>query len=352
MKKYLHKHPLKLESGDTLQEVEIAYHTIGSLNASCTNVVWIFHALTGSSDVECWWQGLVGENELLNPNEYFIVCANMLGSAYGTSGPLSVDPVSEEPYFHSFPKITVRDMVSAHELLRLHLGIRKIHFGIGGSMGGQQLLEWSVSHPALFENICLIATNAKHSPWGIAFNETQRMAIENDSTWKNKEIRAGIRGMENARAIALLSYRHYEAYATSQTDESDVLCTDYKASQYQRYQGKKLANRFNAFSYFVLTKAMDSHNVGRNRGGISNALTTVTARALVIGIASDLLFPLSEQRLIAREIRNAQLVIIESTYGHDGFLVETKKLSEIIRNFLSKQKEMPVAYATSAKQII
>jgi len=337
MKKYLHKQPVKLESGVTLPEVEIAYHTIGNLNSSGDNVVWIFHALTANSDATEWWKGLVGESDLINPKKHFIVCANVLGSAYGTTGPLSVNPKSGIPYYHDFPFVTIRDLVKVHDLLRQHLRLNKIYLGIGGSLGGQQLLDWSISQPDLFTNICLIATNARHSPWGIAFNEAQRMAIESDATWQEKKIDAGVDGLRAARSIALLSYRHYDAYLNSQSEVNDDVIDQFKAAGYQKHQGKKLSDRFNAFSYYILSKAMDTHHAGRERGGVEAALALIKARALIVGIQSDLLFPISEQKLIANLIKESEIVLIDSDFGHDGFLVETKKLSQIIGDFLEKE---------------
>jgi len=191
--------PLHLECGDTLQNVKIRYNTFGALNATKTNVVWVFHALTANSNPVEWWPGVVGKGEVINPKDHFIICANMLGSCYGTTGPISA----------KFPLVTIKDMVKLHRVLSAHLGIEKIHLGIGGSMGGQQLLEWAVQEPERFENIVPLATNAFHSPWGIAFNEAQRMALDNIDPSK---------GLEAARAIAMLSYRHYNTFGKTQED--------------------------------------------------------------------------------------------------------------------------------------
>lgn len=325
--------PFVLENGATLPELQIAYHTYGKLNATKSNVVWICHALTANADVADWWKGLVGEGFLINPAEHFIVCANILGSCYGTSSPTTHNIITNETYFVDFPQVTVKDMVKAHDLLRQSLGIEQIETCIGGSMGGQQALEWAILQPDLFKKLILLATNARHSPWGIAFNESQRMAIYADSTWNERRQDAGQAGLSAARSIALLSYRNYGTYLNRQSEETNEKTGDYKASSYQNYQGLKLVRRFNVLSYLILSKAMDSHNVGRGQVSIENALAQIKAKTLVIGITSDMLFPPSEQQFLAKHIPNAQYIEIDSPYGHDGFLVETTKLTEVLKKF-------------------
>jgi len=289
----------KLESGQTLNGYHLAYTTYGTLNKQKDNAVWIFHALTANSDPADWWSGLTGPGKIFDPSDYFIVCVNMPGSCYGSMGPLDTDPSTGQPWFHRFPLFTPRDMIRTYMPLREALGISKIKIGIGGSMGGQQLLEWAIEEPSLFEHIFPIATNAVHSPWGIAFNASQRLAIEMDSTWKTENPEAGIEGMKVARGFALISYRHYTTYGHGQTEHDDALLDGFKSESYQRYQGEKLARRFNAFSYYFLSKSMDSHNLGRERGGLKNALGYITAATMSIGIETDILFPSQEQQFIA-----------------------------------------------------
>lgn len=329
MLQYFHsRERLPLELGGHLDGLQIAYHTYGRPGAP---VVWVCHALTANSDACDWWSGLLGPGALFDPERYFIVCANNLGSCYGTAGPLSPNPKTGEPWFHDFPRITIRDMTAIHDRLCAHLGIRRVHCLIGGSQGGQQAMEWAIMRPDLFERLVLIATNAVHSPWGIAFNESQRMAIACDPTWRLRHQDAGLEGMKTARSIALLSYRHYQAYSSTQQSPDDGLPEVFPAASYQRYQGEKLARRFNAFSYWTLSQAMDTHNVGRGRRGVAAALAQIRADTLVVSISSDLLFPPEEQRLLARHIPGARYAAIESDFGHDGFLVETQALSAVIR---------------------
>ena len=317
-----------LELGGKLNGFQLSYSTLGKLNQTRDNVVWVCHALTANSDCSDWWSGLV--ESLFDPSEYYIICANMLGGCYGSTGPLSNNPEDGKPYFHRFPSLTNRDIVKSFELLRQHLQINGIHTLMGGSMGGQQALEWSIQFPDLVANLIVVGTNAFHSPWGVAFNESQRMAIASDPTWEELHPQAGMNGMKTARAIALLSYRSYQCYLNTQKEDSNQVIDDFKASSYQLYQGEKLYRRFNAYSYWILSKAMDSHNVGRGRDGLSQALAQIKAKATVIGIRTDMLFPLEEQRFLAMNIRDSVYHEIESDFGHDGFLLELEQLSNII----------------------
>jgi homoserine O-acetyltransferase len=325
---------LQLESGLTLKNVEVAYHTFGKLNSDSSNVVWICHALTANSNPYEWWPKICGSEGFFNEKDHFIICANILGSCYGTTGPLTEDENGNK-YYDYFPLVTTRDMAKLHNKLREGLQINRIKILIGASLGGQQALEWAIEYPSIFEQLILIATNAKHSPYGIAFNESQRLAIKADSSFGKKEDSAGKAGLIAARSIALLSYRSYEGYAISQNEENDDLLNNYKASSYQRYQGIKLSERFNAYSYVTLTQAMDAHNVGRNRNGIKNALSRITAKTLIIGINSDVLFPKEEQKFLRNHIAGSRFQLIDSIYGHDGFLIEYQALIEQFKIFLN-----------------
>lgn len=312
----------------------LGYHAFGKLNADRSNVVWVFHALTANSNPVDWWPGLVGSGHLIDPEHFFIVCVNMPGSCYGSLGPLSINPLTGDPYYHSFPFFTTRDMIRAYQPLKDFLGISKIKIGIGGSMGGQQLLEWAIEEPALFEHIVPIATNAFHSPWARAFNASQRHCIELDPTWKNNDPQAGIEGMKVARGVALLSYRNQETYNLNQIDADLNSISSFRSESYQRYQGEKLAARFNAFSYYFLSQSMDSHQVGRGRESVIGALKKIKAKTHLIGIQCDLLFTEKEQAFLAENIPGAFLYMIPSGFGHDGFLLEFDAISSIILDFI------------------
>lgn len=333
---FKHSTPIHLENGRWLPEIELSYTTYGEMNEDKSNVVWVCHAFTGNANPADWWNGLVGDNRLINPDDYYIICVNIPGSYYGSTNALSINPETGEPYYHDFPLLTIRDVINTFEVLRKHLEIDKIHILMGGSLGGQQALEWAVSYPDIIENLILFSSNAVHSPWGIAFNETQRMAIENDPTWPNNDPDAGRDGMKVARAIALLSYRNYYTY--NRTQSRDDGQTDFfRASTYQTYQGEKLVRRFNAFSYWVLTKMFDSHDVSRGRGSLKEALALVKAKTLIVGITTDILFPPEEQELMAQLIPDAKYVEIDSTYGHDGFLIEFDTMTQVIEEWMGKE---------------
>ncbi len=335
---FQYNEPFTLESGETLPGFHLAYTTHGSLNAARNNVVWIFHALTANSNPVEWWPGLVGEGKFFDPAKHFIICVNKPGSPYGSISPLSRNPVTDKPYYHDFPVFTIRDIIRTYQHLKNHLGVEKVAVGLGGSTGGMQLLEWAIEEPELFEHIVPIATNAVLSPWGIAFNASQRMAIEADPTWPENHADAGQRGLATARSIALLSYRHYNGYDITQgRDKAFVPLSEearYAADNYQRYQGLKLVNRFNAICYYRLTQSMDSHDTGRNRNGVTAALKSIKARTLVIGITSDILYPIAEQELLCNNIPGAQLLSIASDFGHDGFLLEYEKIETALKKFM------------------
>jgi homoserine O-acetyltransferase len=259
----------------------------------------------------------------------------MPGSCYGSVNPLSVNLDTGIPYFRNFPFFTPLDMAVAFDQLRDYLGISSIYLGIGGSMGGQQLIAWATRQPNLFRYIVPIATNAFHSPWGKAFNASQRMAIEADPSWQDGNPDAGMAGMKVARSVALISYRHYEIYGKTQHD-ADKALENTRSESYQKYQGEKLAKRFNPLSYYMLTKSMDSHHLGRGVFEAEEMLERIVSKCLVIGISSDLLYPVCEQEFLAKHIPGAQLAVIDSFYGHDGFLLEDEKLNALLIPFLSK----------------
>ena len=336
---FSYNRPFQLESGITLARFNLTYTTLGKLNARKDNVVWIFHALTANSNPAEWWPGLVGEGKLFDPAKYFIICVNKPGSPYGSISPLTANPETGELLYHDFPVFTIRDIIRSFQQLKAHLGIEKIFVALGGSTGGMQLLEWAIEEPGLFEHIVPIATNAVLSPWGIAFNASQRMAIEADGTWLHRSPEAGQKGLAAARSIALLSYRHYNGYAITQPRDKAFVQFGpevvYAADNYQRYQGMKLVNRFHALCYYRLTQTMDSHDVGRNRNGVENALGLITAKTLVIGIQSDVLYPITEQEYLRDKIRGAELLSISSDFGHDGFLLEYEKIETALNKFIS-----------------
>ena len=256
------------------------------------------------------------------------MCANIVGSCYGTTGPTTYPKAP----LRNFPLVTIRDLVRAHELLREHLGIETIDFLVGGSNGGFQSVEWAASFPDRIRNLCLIATSAIVSPWCTATLEAQRMAIKADPTFDaSQDAKGGLAGLSAARSMALTTYRNYEGYCRTQSETNPDFMIANRAVTYQQYQGQKLCARFDAYSYYNLTLGVDTHNVGRRRGGVEKALQRITAKTLCIGIDSDILFPVSESRRMAEAIPGAALEVITSDFGHDGFLLEHAQITRCIK---------------------
>lgn len=340
MEIYNYRHSFNLESGETLSELQIAYHTFGELNADRDNVIWVCHALTANSDVADWWPNTVVKDGFLDPSRYFIVCANILGSHYGTTGPLSINPTTGTPYYNTFPQMTVRDMVRAHQLLATHLAISRVKLLIGSSLGGFQCMEWALMDSDFAERVALIATTPVTKPWAAAFNESQRMAIEADSTYGDESPCAGAAGLAAARSIALLSYRGAHAYDLTQADNGAETDPENpfkrRVLTYQQHQGRKLCTRFNAYSYYRLSRAVDSHDISRGRGSMESVLEGFKPKTLVVAITSDILFPPKDHEPFVNHIPDVEYHLIDSDFGHDGFLIEYKKLTEIITQFIEK----------------
>lgn len=339
MHTFHHAKPFQLELGGTLPEIDIAYHIFGTPNEEKDNIVWVCHALTANSDVDDWWPHTVESGAFLDPAKYCVVCANILGSCYGSTGPLSINPHTDEPYYADFPKLTIRDMVRAHILLADHLGIGRIRTLVGSSVGGFQALEWVVMEPDRFDHLILIATSPKASPWAIAIDETQRMAIFSDKSYGERRPEAAADGLAAARAIGLLTYRGPWGYNATQKDPaSDDIPESHRACTYQRYQGEKLVRRYNAYSYVTILDAFDTHDIGRGRGGVKAALSTIKAATTVVGITTDIIFTPGEMRELAAAIPGATYHEIKSPFGHDGFLVEHRQLNTIINEELLNQE--------------
>ncbi len=328
---YHHNAPFHLQLGGTLEPLTIAYHTYGHMNADRSNVVWVCHALTANSDVADWWPHTVEKGAFLDPDRWFVICANILGSHYGTTGPLTPSAATGEPLYGDFPSLTIADMARAHSLLADALGIKRIHKLVGSSVGGFQALEWAAQEPERFDSLILIATAPVATPWAIAVDETQRMAIKADATYGERRPDAGAAGLAAARAIGMLTYRGGSGYNRTQKDPADAaLTTPHRACTYQAHQGKKLCDRYNAYSYVTILDAFDTHDIGRGRGGTEAALASLKMPATIVGITSDIIFPPSEIRGWAAHMPAAEYFEIDSDMGHDGFLVEHDQLNKIL----------------------
>ena len=333
MKVYSHE-KFELECGEVLPASQIEYTTYGTLSPEKDNVIWVCHALTADSNVAEWWPHTVEEGRFLDPSKWFVVCANILGSPYGTDSPASMNPATGERWGREFPMITVRDMVRYHQILARKLGIDHVELLIGSSIGGFQAMEWAIMEPDFARRVALIATCTRSSAWAIAFNESQRMALLADPTFHTNTPSAGAAGLAAARSIALLSYRGAEAYNATQTDSDGEKLHGFRATTYQRHQGEKLRRRFDAHCYWRLSEAVDSHNIGRGRESIEKALQSIRAKALVVSISSDILFPPADHDIMVRNIPQVVYRTINSPFGHDGFLVEYEQLDSIIKEFI------------------
>ncbi|MBQ1937784.1 MAG: alpha/beta fold hydrolase, partial [Bacteroidales bacterium] len=247
-----------------------------------------------------------------------------------------INPKSGQPFYFDFPKTTVRDLVRANILIRKHLGIESIDLMIGPSLGGFQTLEWVIMEPEVVKNAIFLATATRAMPYLVAFNESQRMALEADPTFREaKSLKGGAAGLSCARSIALISYRNYDCYNLRQQETDEDVMFSNRACTYQQHQGYKLINRFDAYSYWYLSYCFDSQNIGRGRGGVANALKRIKAHCMVISIDTDILFPPKQAKETARLLKHASYHELTSIYGHDGFLIEGEQLTEILSSKLN-----------------
>jgi homoserine O-acetyltransferase len=346
-----------LEAGGRLAPVTVAYETWGTLNAARDNAVLVLHALTGDSHAAGpsgsghaqtgWLDEIVGPGKAVDTDRFFVVCPNVLGGCEGTTGPASVDPVSGKPYGSRFPMITIRDQVVVEAAFTDTLGIERWAAVVGGSMGGQRALEWAVSFPHRVPRAVIIACGARATAEEIALCSLQIRAIESDPRFQggdyyDAELGEGPwRGMSLARGIGQVSYRTEAEFDDRfgrgrQGDEEPLSGGRFAVESYLEYHGEKLAWRFDANTYLVLSRAMNHHDVGHGRGGIAAALSRITGDVTIAGISSDRLYPLRLQHeLAARISRNSGVEVIQSISGHDGFLTESEAVGKVITRALA-----------------
>jgi homoserine O-acetyltransferase len=326
--------PFRLDSGERLPSVTVAYRTWGRLNGDGANAVLVCHALTGSPDVDGWWGSLLGPGRALDPARDFVVCSNVLGSCYGTTGPASRRPGSSGRWGADFPEITIRDMVRVQAALLDALGVRRLRLVVGGSLGGMQVLEWALLRPDRVDAIVPIAVSARHSAWCIGVSEAQRQAIYADPRWcggRYPDDAPPSAGLAAARAVAMLTYRSRESLETrfSRAQNDGV----YSVESWLHHHGQALVRRFDANTYVTLTMAMDTHDVGRGRGGWREALAGVHVPALVLSIDSDVLYPPVEQQDLAAALPLGRLETLRSPHGHDAFLIEGDAVNAAVERF-------------------
>ncbi len=337
-----------LECGRTLYEAPVAYRTWGRLNRAGDNAIVVCHALTGNTNADEWWGGLFGPGRALDPERYFIICPNVIGSPYGTVSPVTTDPATGRPYGADFPEVTVRDTVRIHRRLADHLGVRKVALVIGGSMGGMQVLEWAFFGDYV-GRLAPIAVGGRHSAWCIGWSEAQRQAIYADARWNGGRYDPEDppdAGLSAARMMAMVSYRSHASFESRfgrDRMSSNGCGAVFSVESYLRYQGKKLVGRFDANCYVRLTKLMDSHDISRARGDYYNVLRTIRQPALVVGIQSDVLYPLVEQEELAANIPGATLAVLDVPHGHDSFLIEQNTLNQLVKQWMDSSIEKRTA---------
>lgn len=356
--------PLALDCGRMLKGVNIRYETVGTLAPDRSNAILITHALSGDAHV-CgrhapedpkpgWWDEMVGPGRAIDTNRYFVICSNVLGSCAGSTGPRSVNPDTGNPYNLDFPVITIRDMVRAQRYLIDYLGIEKLLSVVGGSMGGMQAMEWAINYPDRLDSAVPIATTSQLSPQSIAFDWVGREAIKYDPNWNNGNYSADHvpdRGLAAARMLAHITYLSDESMSLKfgrdlqDTDSySFDFHRDFAVESYLEHQGRRFVERFDANSYFYITRAMDYFDLAARAGGdLARAFASAKAAFLVVSFSSDWLFPTAESRKIVNALLKNRLNVsfceIKSAYGHDAFLLEVDVLGPMIRDFLRNRLE-------------
>lgn len=325
-----------LDSGVTLTEVPVAYQTWGALNEARDNAIVVCHALTGNTDVADWWGPLLGPGRAFDTDRYFVVCANVLGSPYGSAAPVTTNPATGERYGIDFPEVTIRDTVRLHRQLLDHLGVRQVALAVGGSMGGMQVLEWGF-YGSYVRTLAPVAVGGWHSAWCIGWSEAQRQAVYADPRWQDGRYAPGdppAAGLAAARMMAMVSYRSAPSFEArfgrepAPRGENGQPAPPFSVQSYLRYQGAKLVERFDAACYVRLTEQMDTHDLGRGRGSYAAAVQQLHQPTLVIGIDSDVLYPLAEQQALAEALPQSTLATVASPAGHDAFLIELDQLTE------------------------
>lgn len=344
--------PLRLQSGATLTPVTVAYETYGELNNEGTNAILVCHALTAdahaagihsSSDpVPGWWDGLIGPGRALDTDRYFVVCPNILGSCYGTTGPVSINPATGQKYVNEFPELNVRDIVTVQKRTLDLLGVNRLVTAVGSSLGGMQALEWAIMHPEFCESVIPISASAAQSAWCIALNSIVRASILNDPVWANGNYRKQPEGMGVARMVGMISYRSpdelEQRFGRNRQVSGDVFDAGnlFQVESYLRHQAQKLLDRFDANTYLTLSRATDRHDIAEGRGETQEILRSIQIPLLSIGVSSDIRYPIREQKYLAGLASKGRYAEVSSFHGHDAFLIEFDQLNSIIGNFLNE----------------
>lgn len=356
---YTLEEDLELETGNVLKTPTIAYETYGTLNTQKSNAIYVCHALTGDAHAAGWhdkdkkpgwWNIIIGPGKPLDTNKYFIICSNVIGSCKGSTGPSSINPQTGKEYGLEFPIITIGDMVSAEKKLMDYLGITQLYAVIGGSMGGMQVLEWTISHPEMIRNAIMIASGAYSTPQQIAFNAVERRSITEDPNWNKGNYynsdKIPEQGLSVARMIGHITYLSnesmYQKFGRRLQDKKDFsydFSNEFQVESYLEYQGFTFTKKFDANSYLYLTKALDYFDVRKNNS-LEEGLKSVRAKMLIMSITSDWLYTHEHMEEIVQALRANNVDVtyskLNSEYGHDAFLIENGQMNYIISNFLSK----------------
>ena len=355
---------LRLESGDTLSSITVAYETYGTLSPEKDNAVLVCHALsgdahaagfhaTGEGEKPGWWDILIGPGKPLDTERYFVISSNFLGSCYGTTGPTSIDPETSRPYGLDFPFFTITDMVEVQRWLLDHLGIHRLLAVLGGSMGGMQALQWAISYPERVAGTLPIATTARMSAQGIAFNEVGRQAILSDSKFhagKYEDDNPPATGLALARMIGHITYlsedsmnRKFGRMFVNGNGRSFSFSKDFQVESYLHYQGDKFVKRFDANTYLYISRAMDYFDLVADHGSLEKAFSKCLSSFLVISFSTDWLFPPSQSRDMVRALRRVGKDVsycdIESDQGHDSFLLPGHRMGDLVAGFLKRLSE-------------
>ena len=354
---------LPLQRGGSFGPVTLAYETWGTLNAEGNNAILVTHALTGDAHAHdvtqpdnpkvAWWNPLIGPGRPLDTSRYFVICSNVLGSCYGSSGPSSLDAHTGRPYGMRFPLVTIHDMVRAQRQLISSLGVRQLALVVGGSIGGQQALQWAVTYPELVQRVAVIAATAAVTAQAVAFSEVERQAIMADPSWSGGDYYPGVgpkAGLAIARMLAMITYQSEEAmelrFGRNQAATSGIpspsrfpdLGNRFDVESYLYYQGEQLTHRFDANSYLYISRAMDMYDVSEGYSSLEAALQRIRSKALFVGIRSDFLFPAAHVRWLADKVRslggNATYVELDSPHGHDAFLKEWEQMAAALHHIV------------------
>ncbi len=350
-----HPNEFTLESGEKLDPITLAYETYGTLNSQKSNAILVLHAFSGDAHATGfhkgendpgWWDDLIGPGKGIDTDEYFVICSNVIGGCKGSTGPASINPKTGKPYGLDFPLITIADIVNAQRYLIDHLNINKLLAVVGGSMGGMQVLQWMVSYPERIRAAVPIATTMKHTPQQIAFNEVGRQAVMADPDWRNGNYYGHpvpAKGLAVARMIGHITYMSDTSMAekfgrrTKEEKEHFKFSAEFEVEGYLRYKGDSFVKRFDANSYLYITKAIDLFNI-LNGYGLSSVFKGLKAKVLVLAFKSDWLYPSYQSQEIVKACKlagvDASYVEINSTYGHDAFLLEVEQETRLIRSFL------------------